>query len=125
MLEEERIKAARERAVAREAKASALYTECTDAWMAEQALLHLEEVVEVGLDPVYKGSADSFMNDWAADLSWDEDASRQLRSILDDPRFEPVERHFRTQLGFDLRSCLKQMLDQTNEYYGLDSDGLC
>jgi len=108
---------ARRRDKAREAKADDLYARYSDAWMAENALLHLEEVVEIGLDPAYKGSADSFMSDFAADFSWDEDAIRQMRSILDDPRFDPVHEHFIKELDFNLRGALGRMVAQAEEFH--------
>jgi len=111
------IAAARRRDAAREKKATDLYAKYTDAWMAENALLHLEEVVEIGLDPAYDGKVESFLCDFASNFSWDEDSVRQMRSILDDPRFAPVHEHFQKQLSFNLRGELQRMIEQSKEFY--------
>ena len=99
------IAAARRKCDRRAKAADVLYVRYTDAWMAEQALMHLEEIVKDGLDSAYKGNIGEFLCDWYIDL-----CHREVRSILDDPRFEPVAAHFQEKYACDLRAELTASL---------------
>ena len=115
---------ARRKNEAREAKASEKWTEYSDEWMAENALLELEEIVRNGLPSVYEDErlegqtpADAYLSDFFTNFTWDpKSEAYEIRSVLNDPRFIPVNKYFVEQLGLDLRAVLEsELIDTENE----------
>jgi hypothetical protein len=106
---------ARRRHDACEAKASENWTPYSDEWMAENALLELEDIVANGLNPVYD-EPEEYLSDFFSNFTWDPDRSRyEMRSILNDPRFIPVNEYFNEQLGLDLKAILEQAIETGDE----------
>jgi hypothetical protein len=89
----------------------------SDEWFAESQILGLQADAELGLMDCYSGFDFDWLCGFYAGFEWNFAAqSRQIRLVLDDPRFPAIAEKIQAEFGFDLRAELETAEPESSRF---------